>query len=123
MRLNVGGDVFDDYVRLNTSKTGKGRDAPLPPTVRKLLQTMRGFNTDLVFGVKSQTLDALFRRARDRAGLAGFTFHDTRHTAVTRLAQRLHVLDLCWVFGWEKTTRALTYYQPKVSDLAKRMQG
>lgn len=62
-------------------------------------------------------------RARDRAGLTGFTFHDTRHTAATRLAQRLHVLDLCRVFGWEKTTRALTYYQPKVADLAKRMQG
>lgn len=84
---------------------------------------MRGFDTVLIFGIQSQTLDTLFRRARDRAGLSGFTFHDTRHTAATRLAQRLHVLDLCRVFGWEKTTRALTYYQPKVSDLAKRMQG
>lgn len=116
-------DLNADHVRLHTSKTGKGRDVPLTPTARRLLETMRGFDTVLIFGIQSQTLDTLFRRARDRAGLAGFTFHDTRHTAATRLAQRLHVLDLCRVFGWEKTTRALTYYQPKVSDLAKRMQG
>lgn len=116
-------DVHADHVRLRTSKTGKGRDVPLTATARRLLEGLKGFDVELVFGVQSQTLDALFRRARDRAGLAGFTFHDTRHTAATRLAQRLHVLDLCRVFGWEKTTRALTYYQPKVGDLAKRMQG
>lgn len=115
--------VHADHVRLLTSKTGKGRDVPLTATARRLLESLRGFDDVLVFGLQSQTLDALFRRARDRAGLSGFTFHDTRHTAATRLAQRLHVLDLCRVFGWEKTTRALTYYQPKVSDLAKRMQG
>ncbi|WP_265306086.1 tyrosine-type recombinase/integrase [Verminephrobacter eiseniae] len=74
---------------------------------------MRGFDRSLIFGLHSQTLDALLRRARGRAGLSGFTFHDTRHTAATRLAQRLHVLDLCRVFGWENTSRALTYYQPK----------
>jgi integrase len=116
-------DVYTDHVRLHTSKTGKGRDVPITNTASKLLASLRGFDPVQVFGLQSQTLDALFRRARDRAGLAGFTFHDTRHTAATRLAQRLHVLDLCRVFGWEKTTRALTYYQPKVGDLAKRMQG
>lgn len=116
-------NVHTDHVRLLTSKTGKGRDVPLTNTARRLLEGQRGFDDVLVFGVQSQTLDALFRRARDRAELSGFTFHDTRHTAATRLAQRLHVLDLCRVFGWEKTTRALTYYQPKVADLAKRMQG
>ena len=116
-------DLHADHARLHTSKTGKGRDVPLTATAHKLLRSMLGFDSVLIFGIKTQTLDALFRRARDRAGLAGFTFHDTRHTAATRLAQRLHVLDLCRVFGWEKTTRALTYYQPRVGDLAKRMQG
>ena len=84
---------------------------------------MRGFDAELVFGLKSQTLDALFRRSRDRTGLSGFTFHDARHTAATVLAQRIHVLDLCRVFGWTNTRRALTYYNPKAADLAKRMSG
>lgn len=82
---------------------------------------MGGFDPVLVFGVKVNTLDTLFRRARDRAGLSGFVFHDTRHTAATWLAQKIHILDLCRAFGWSNTTRALTYYNPKASDIAKRI--
>lgn len=97
------------------------RDVPLTPKAMQLIRRMRGFDPVKVFGMTSQTLDALFRRARDRAGLSGFVFHDTRHTAATWLAQRLHVLDLCKVFGWKGTTQAMTYYNPKASDIAKRM--
>lgn len=67
------------------------------------------------------TLDAMFRKYRERAGLDGFTFHDTRHTAATWLAQRLHVLDLCRVFGWKGTNRAMTYYNPTASEIARRL--
>lgn len=116
-------DIKPHHAHLRTSKTGKGRDVPLTPAARRCIEQMRGFDAELVFGLKSQTLDALFRRNRDRAGLAGFTFHDARHRAATVLAQRIHVLDLCRVFGWKGTSRALTYYNPKAADLARRMVG
>lgn len=114
-------DVKADHVRLHVSKTGKGRDVPLSVTARRTIERMKGWDDDLVFGLKTQTLDALFRRARERAGLSGFTFHDARHSAATRLAQRLHVLDLCRMFGWASTTRALTYYNPAASEIAARL--
>lgn len=114
-------DVREDYVVLHTSKTGAGRHVPLSPVARRILDGMRGWDEVSVFGLKSQTLDAMFRKYRERAGLAGFTFHDTRHSAATRIAQRLHVLDLCLVFGWKNPKMAMTYYQPKASDLAKRL--
>lgn len=116
-------DVAHDYVRLHTSKTGVGRDVPLTPGARKLIGRMRGWDAVSVFGIKPQTLDALFRRARAAAGLSGFTFHDSRHTAATRLAQRLHVLDLCRMFGWRTPTQAMTYYQPTASAIARRIVG
>jgi len=116
-------DVAQDYVRLHTSKTGAGRDVPLTPGARKLLARMRGWDAVSVFGIKPQTLDALFRRARAAAGLSGFTFHDSRHTAATRLAQRLHVLDLCRMFGWRTPAQAMTYYQPTASAIARRIVG
>ena len=72
--------------------------------------------------MRPQTLDALFRKLRDAAGLSGFTFHDTRHTAATMIARKLDVLDLCKMFGWKNTTRALTYYNPTASDIAKRLR-
>ena len=74
-----------------------------------------------MFGLTPQTLAAMFIKYRKRAGLEGFTFHDARHSAATRIAQRLHVLDLCLVFGWKNPKMAMTYYQPKASDLAKRL--
>lgn len=118
-------DIKEHHARLRADKVNatKGRDVPLTPVARRTIELMRGFDDELVFGLKTQTLDALFRRARDRAGMKGFTFHDSRHTAATVLAQRIHVLDLCRVFGWKNTKRALTYYNPKASDLAKRMAG
>ena len=114
-------DVKGDFVRLPMTKNGTARDVPLSLVARKLLDRMKGWDDELVFGLKSQTLDALFRKARDRAKLEGFTFHDSRHTAATRLAQRLHVLDLCRVFGWKRTDQALVYYNEKASTIASRL--
>jgi integrase len=114
------GDVMPDHLKIRSGKTGK-RDVPLTPTAVRVLQMLDGWSGDTLLGIKAQTLDAFFRRARDKAGLSGFRFHDARHTAATRLAQRLHVLDLCRVFGWKSTTRSLTYYNASASDIAKRM--
>lgn len=114
-------DVRPDYLALHDSKIGEGRPVPLSPVGKRLVERMRGWDADSLFGLKSQTLDALFRRARERAGLSGFTFNDARHTAATRLAQVLHVLDLCKVFGWRDVKRAMTYYNPSPKDLARRL--
>lgn len=100
-------------------KTGR-RDVPAVPATMRTIELMRGFDDELVFGLRPQSLDAMFRKYRQRAGLEGFTFHDSRHTAATRLAQRLHVLDLCKMFGWTNTTRALVYYNPKATEIAQR---
>jgi integrase len=116
-------DIRADHCILRTSKTGAGRAVPLLPTALRVIGFMGDFGDDRVFGLTAQTLDAMFRKARMRSGLEGFTFHDSRHTAATRLAQRLHVLDLCKMFGWKSTTRALTYYNPKASDIARRLSG
>jgi integrase len=116
-------DVRGDYCTLHAegTKTGKAREVPLTAAARRTLDAMRGWDDVMVFGLTAKTLDALFRKHRGRAGMAGFTFHDSRHTAATRMAQVLHVLDLCKVFGWTNTSRALTYYNPTGSDIAKRL--
>lgn len=112
-------DVGDGFFRVD-GKTGK-RDVPAVPGTMRTIERMRGFDAEFVFGIRSQTLDAMFRKYRNRAGLKGFTFHDSRHTAATRLAQRLHVLDLCKMFGWTNTTRALIYYNPRAVDIRQRL--
>lgn len=115
-------NVRDDYVILPVTKT-KPRDVPLTPKAHKLIQRMKGFDPDLVFGIGSETLDALFRRARTRAGLSGFTFHDARHTAATWLSPRMDILDLCKMFGWTNPKQAMTYYNPTASQIASRIRS
>jgi integrase len=84
---------------------------------------MDGWDEETVFGVSASTLDALFRRARKRAGLEGFTFHDARHSAATRLALsgRWNVLELCKAFGWSNPAQAMTYFNPSAEELAGKL--
>lgn len=114
-------DIHASHARLQTSKTGAGRDVPLSRSALRTIERLRGFDDERVLGLGSQTLDALFRRARDKAGLSGFTFHDSRHTAATRLAQRLNLLDLCRMFGWRNPKFAAVYYNARAADIAKRL--
>lgn len=116
--------VSADYCQLPITKSDP-RDVPLSDKAIKLINKMRGFDKNLVFGIKPQTLDALFRRTRERAGLSGFTFHDTRHTAATWLVDsgKVDVLTLCKIFGWKNVKQALTYFNPKASAIAKRLSG
>lgn len=116
-------DVRADFVRLHTSKTGAGRDVPLTHGARSVIERMRGWDAASVFALTPQTLDSFFRRYRQRAGLEGFTFHDARHTAATRLSRHIDVLDLCRMFGWRSTTQALTYFNPSASSIARRLNA
>lgn len=115
------GRVMPGYCR-TPHKTGRTadslRDVPLSRRAQSLIERMRGWDDASVFGLSAATLDAIFRKYRARAGLNGFTFHDCRHTAATLIARRVDVLTLCKVFGWRGTGQALTYYNPKASDLA-----
>lgn len=118
-------DILSGYCKVTAVEKGAGktgkRDVPLTPKAERLIESMHGFDADLVFGLSSQTLDAMFRKYRVRAGLSGFTFHDSRHTAATWLAPKLHILDLCKMFGWKDPKRAMVYYNPKAADIAKRL--
>lgn len=118
--------VHADYCETphKTGKTSESmRHVPLDPRARRLIERCRGWDDVKVFGVESASLDALFRKFRARAGLDGFTFHDTRHTAATWLAGRVDVLTLCKIFGWSRTDQALTYYNPSASDIAKQLSA
>ena len=119
-------ELFDDYcsVRHKTGNTKESlRDVPLTDKSLRIINKMRGFDSVLIFGLKTQTRDTLFRRARNKAGLSGFVFHDSRHTAATWVAQKLHILDLCKMFGWEDTKQAMVYYNPTASAIAARLRG
>lgn len=110
--------VFSDHVDLPVTKT-KRRKVPLSDKALRLIHHMQGYDPVLVFGLSPQSLDANFRKYRKRAGIEGVTFHDTRHYAATKLAQKLNVLDLCRVMGWTNPKMAMVYVNTSVSDIAR----
>lgn len=114
--------VRGDYCELPITKT-KPRNVPLEPKAMRIIESMRGWDDELVFGISPQTLDSLFRRCRNKAEMSGFTFHDSRHTAATWLAVKLDVLTLCKMFGWKNPQQAMVYYNPTASAIAKRLAG
>jgi len=113
--------VFDGYCKTSGKTSAATRDVPLTSKARRTIELMRGFDPVFVFGIKTASLDALFRKYRSRAGLSGFTFHDSRHTAATWIARKLHILDLCLMFGWSNTKHALIYYNAPASDIARQL--
>ena len=123
-------DVREDHVILHITKNGKRREVPLSSRAKMLIDRLRGWDDEKVFGITAPTLDAMFRKYRARAGLEGFTFHDSRHTAATMIAGRMRsgsvpsqqaVMDLCKMFGWSKMDQALVYYNPKAGGIAARL--
>jgi len=105
------------------TKSGHYRDVPLSTKALRLIDRAREVGTPTIVGVQSNTLDALFRRARKRAGLEGFTYHDSRHTAATWMVKsgKVDPLTLCKIMGWRDPKFALVYFNPSMSDVARRL--
>lgn len=114
-------DVKADYVQLHLTKNGTARDVPLSAVAKRIIAQMAGWDDVQVFGIKTATLDALFRKARDKAGLSGFTFHDSRRNAATRISRLVDPLMLCRIFGWANPKMCMTYYAPSASAVARRL--
>lgn len=116
-------DVASDYVRLHDTKNGTARDVPLSGKARRVLEKMRGYSAELVFATKAGNIDALFRAAKDRAGVTGCVFHDSRHTAATWIGSsgRLNLMEFCKMFGWRDPRHAMIYFNPTASDLAAKL--
>jgi len=112
--LDVERDVFSDYAIIQDSKNNESRKVPLTKRARELIGNGFTITTDYA--------SRLFREATRKAKIPNLTFHDTRHTAATRLARKLDVLDLCRMFGWRDPRHAMIYYNAHASEIAKRLE-
>lgn len=111
------------YIHVTDSKTKSGiRDVPLSSRARDLVKQLQQVPnaTEYVFNLTSAIRDALFRKARDKAGLGGFTFHDLRATAATRLSQKLDPRELAKVLGHRGLGQIMVYYREKIEIIAQK---
>ncbi len=114
-------NVHPTFIHLpaNITKTATARDVPLSRTARTLVKTARqSTNSEMLMPVKTETFKQAYERMRDRVGITDLNFHDTRHEATTRLAKKLHVLDLARVTGHANINELMTYYNKDARELA-----
>lgn len=98
-------------------KNGEDRHVPLSPRALEIWAMVPDG-----FGVSPATVDALFRAARDdRTTIKDLHFHDSRHEATTRLAGKLHVLDLARVTGHKDLKKLMIYYNESAEDIAAKL--
>ncbi|WP_042226240.1 site-specific integrase [Kingella kingae] len=120
-------NVFLDrrFVHLPDSKNGYARDVPLSlkaVAILKLLAQVR--ENERVFNITKGSLDALFRKLRERSDLGDVHFHDSRREALTRLALIFLPMELAKISGHRDLRILLnTYYAPRAEDLAAKMDG
>ena len=135
-------DMKGRVAYLRDTKNGKPRAVPLSTKAVKIL---KGDDDDNVVKIKrgkvfNTTYSALtqsFRRAVARAirlyeqdtgadmriegFLDDFTYHDLRHEATTRLADKLQMHELMKVTGHSDARMLARYYHPRAEDLALKL--
>jgi len=143
-------DLKRQTAHLPDTKNGDPRTVPLSTRAVAILQSLPYPEADdaeeavprtgAVFGTTAAALRKGFTRAIERAQeqylvdckaakkkpLAGFLvdvhFHDTRHEAASRLAEKLtNVLELSAVTGHRDLRMLKRYYHPRAEDLAKKL--
>jgi integrase len=100
-------------------KNGFKRDVPLSKRALELLSYLpKPDEGKPLFGLSLKSLDALFRKVKDRCAIVDLTFHDTRHEAITRLAKKLNVLELARMVGHSDLRMLQVYYNETAAEIA-----
>jgi integrase len=112
------------YAHLPRTKTGVPRDVPLSPRALEILEQLKPLKDEFegsVFGLDSPVMEALFRKCKIASGITDATFHDTRRTALTKMAKYFSVLELAKISG-HRDIRILSnvYYSPTAEGLAAK---
>lgn len=104
-------------------KNEEPRAVPLSSTALAVLNALPHSVSGVVLPVERLTLYHAFRYACDRAKITNFTFHDLRHEALSRLAERgdFSVLELAAVSGHKTIQMLKRYTHLQAEILAKKL--
>ncbi|GAB2894088.1 tyrosine-type recombinase/integrase [Uliginosibacterium flavum] len=133
-------DFRSQVAHLPITKNGQSRDVPLSTRALAIFHSLPRSLSGPVFPITANSLHLSFKRAIARAQkayleeitesgcaenprmLTDLHFHDLRHIAVTRLADKLpNIVELAAVSGHNDVRMLKRYYHPRAEDLAKKL--
>lgn len=112
--------------QLLDTKNGEDRSIPLSPRAVNTLSTLKSLPRHIggrVFyrWAASDSFNKVWVRACARAGINNLKFHDLRHEACSRLADKFHMHELMKITGHKTAAMLARYYHPRAEELAKRL--
>ncbi len=104
------------------TKNGTSRTVPLSSEALEILRSLPRSLDGRVFPINGPNLSVIFDKARKLAKLDDLHFHDLRHMAITRIADRLpNVIELAAVSGHKNLSMLKRYYHPNPEALAEKL--
>jgi len=121
-------DVLLDRHIVIARDTKNGEDRAIPLTARAeeiLRSTPRTDEDPRVFPMGRQTLASAWQAAVKRAGIEDLRFHDLRHEAISRLAERgdFNVLELSAISGHKTLSMLKRYTHLQAEKLAMKLRA
>ena len=118
-------DLEDGVAFLLETKNGEARTVPLTTRAIEILNSLPGRKSGQVIQLERMTLYHAFAAAVKRANIKDFTFHDLRHEAISRLAERgdLTMLELSQFSGHKTLQMLKRYTHLDAKDLAKKINS
>lgn len=104
------------------SKNGESRTVPLTSAAIEILNELPRDLRGRVFPLTGGQVSAAIERARIKAKLGDWHFHDLRHMGITRLAEKLpNLIELSAVSGHKSLAMLKRYYHPRAEDIARKL--
>ncbi|MGE0082526.1 MAG: site-specific integrase [Thiohalomonadaceae bacterium] len=117
-------DLESRVAFLPDTKNGHSRHVPLSPKAVAILEAWSRDREGRVFDITENAFKLAWQRAVKRAGLPDLHFHDLRHEAASRLAEKLtNILELSSVTGHLDLRMLKRYYHPRPEELARKLAG
>lgn len=132
-------DLESQVAHLPDTKNGTSRDVPLSKKAVETLRTLTRSKDGRAIQTTQSALKQSWQRAVERARkayvsecekgeivineklLTDLHFHDLRHEATSRLAEKLALHELMKVTGHKDTRMLARYYHPRAEDLARKI--
>lgn len=108
---------------LDMTKNGEARPVPLSSRALAALEGLPSSIKGKVIPLEKQTLYRAFKNACKRAGIDDFTWHDLRHEALSRLAERgdFNMVEMAAVSGHKTLQMLKRYTHLQAENLARKL--